>query len=944
MLKNLLGAFALLFTINAHAQLNLTLKSHVPFPQGLNDIWGYSADGREYALIGTQTGLSIYDITDTENPVDKGFIPGPESTWRDIKVWDSYAYVTNETGGGLNVVNLSNLPGQITEADAFRWEPNISEIGGTLGPCHNIYIDDNGVGYLTGCNLNDGGVFFVDLFTDPGSPAYISAAPAVYSHDAYVRDNILYSSQIYEGTLAIFDVSDLQNVQLLATQPTPFDFTHNAWLSDDGNTVYTTDEVGDAPVASYDISDLSDIKELDQFRPIATINEGVLPHNVFVWDDWLIISYYTDGCILADGTRPDNIIEVGNFDTVLPGGGSGAWGVYPFYESQTIVVSDIEQGFFVLEPNFVRACWLEGNITNAVTGAPVDDALVEIASSIPNFTNSELSGVYKTGQAVAGTFDVAFSHPAYYSKTVTGVVLENGELTIQDVELDPLPTTAVTIQVVNAETNAPINNVKINLTGQGLSIDQNTDGSGTVAESIVSGGYAASFAKWGYHEKLININPTDGETIVVGLTPGYKDDFIFDQGWEVVSSADEGMWERGVPVGTDAGGQDYSPSIDILGDLGNQCYVTGNGGGSVNNDDIDGGFTRLTSPEMDLTTYDSPTIQYDIWFTNNFGGGPINDYVDVKIDNGLTEVLLERVEGNEGQWRPTRNFVLSEYIDITNEMRLIVEAEDVPQGNVVEAAFDRFIVVDAETGNDFQTSSTSGCSPVTVSFADFNDDATAWDWTFEGGDIASSDIATPEVVFIASGSYNVNLTTTTPSGTYTFNQIINVTVFEEPVPAFSYTELANNQLVFNNESMHGVDFLWEFGDGTTSTAPNPTHTFDEAGAYVVKLTVFNPCDVNSTLTGIIVGSVNTNNLSDDLTSWTVFPNPFQESITIDFDYAKSFQKAEVQVYSTIGELIKTTPVTTGQNSIDLPSGLPAGLYFVKMEIDGEVVAAEKLVK
>ena len=58
------------------------------------------------------------------------------------------------------------------------------------------------------------------------------------------------------------DVTDKANPNLLATQSTPGNFTHNTWLSDDGQFLYTTDEVPDAPLASYDITDLQNIQQV----------------------------------------------------------------------------------------------------------------------------------------------------------------------------------------------------------------------------------------------------------------------------------------------------------------------------------------------------------------------------------------------------------------------------------------------------------------------------------------------------------------------------------------------------------------------------------------------------------------------------------------------------------------------------------------------------------
>ncbi|MFQ5448422.1 MAG: LVIVD repeat-containing protein, partial [Saprospiraceae bacterium] len=277
------------------------------YSQNLSDVWGYVApDSTEYALVGVRNGVSIINLTDPANPVESDFVPGPNSTWRDIKTWGDHAYVTNETSGGLLVIDLSPLPDSV---NYHYWAPNLPGLG-TLSSCHNLWIDEFGYIYLTGCNINGGGLVFIDAATDPENPSYAGKGATQYSHDVFVRNNIAYSSEINIGVFAAYDVSDKGNPVLLATQQTPASTTHNAWLSDDDNILFTTDETGSAPVSSYDVSDLNNIVELDQFVPLETLGEGVIPHNVHVWNDWLIISYYTDGCIIVDAQNPDNLIEV----------------------------------------------------------------------------------------------------------------------------------------------------------------------------------------------------------------------------------------------------------------------------------------------------------------------------------------------------------------------------------------------------------------------------------------------------------------------------------------------------------------------------------------------------------------------------------------------------------------------------------------------------------
>ena len=153
MKKFLLFVAAIFCFSTAEAQLNMTLRSEVQFNQGsLNDVWGWHHEptGKEYALVGRTIGTSVIDVTDPDNPVDVGFFPGENTTWRDIKTWGDYAYVTNEQDLGVAVLYLGDLPfgGELT---GFNWEPNIPGLG-QLNSCHNIYIDEFGIAYLSGCN------------------------------------------------------------------------------------------------------------------------------------------------------------------------------------------------------------------------------------------------------------------------------------------------------------------------------------------------------------------------------------------------------------------------------------------------------------------------------------------------------------------------------------------------------------------------------------------------------------------------------------------------------------------------------------------------------------------------------------------------------------------------------------------------------------------------
>jgi choice-of-anchor B domain-containing protein len=693
------GFLSLLFFLpnQTLAQLNVDSLSHINYQQlhaaNLNDVWGYVDElGNEYALVGTSKGTSIVDVTDPANPVEVFWLPGSESIWRDPSSFGDYAYVTTEAEDGMLIIDLGPLP-QSTNLTTTLYT------GPTNNPwqsAHTCFVDEFGYAYVFGANRGNGGVIMLDVFTNPMAPIEVGVFDNWYCHDGYVRNDTMYLSHIYDGFLSIVDVSNKAIPQLLGTKTTPGSFTHNSWPSANGQFVFTTDEVSGAFIAAYDISDPTNIVEVDRIQN--SPGSGVLPHNTHVMGDYLITSYYSDGIVVHDITYPYNMIKVGQYDTYVGQTVSfdGCWGVYPFFPSGTTVAADITNGLFVLGPQYEKASYLEGDITDANTTLALQNVAVHI---LPNDQTdySAINGHYATGMLIQGSVQVEYSKVGYFPVIET-VNLLQGQITIHDVQLVPIAPFNFTVVVTEQGTGNLISNAQIKLVHPLIEHLGITNGIGE--EDFVlfyQQNYRVHVGKWGYRSICFDtvIDQNTG-VLAIELPLGYYDDFEFDFGWGIVGAATTGSWERGIPNPTSSGS---AIGDDASFDCGTFAYLTGN---DINLhpdfDDLDQGETILTSPPMDLSAYTNPYFNYSRGFYCYYGPYLVDDTLKIYASNGTTTVLIDQVgapQGNSMAWE-SKSIALLGLLPITNSMQISIHISDEdPNVNITEAAFDYFTVTNS---------------------------------------------------------------------------------------------------------------------------------------------------------------------------------------------------------------------------------------------------------
>lgn len=334
-----------------------------------NDSWGWTdpSTEKEYALVGLNSGVSFVDISNPVEPIVVGFLPTATlpSDWRDVKVYQNYAFVVSEAANhGMQIFDLTKLsnvtnPPQIFSADATYTG---------FGNAHNIVLNENeGYVYPVGTSRNGiykGGPLFINI-QNPLNPVD-EGGFLNYSHDAqvvtydgpdaeHVGKEILIGSNEIE--VVIVDISDKANpIKLSSIAYQDVRYTHQGWFTEDFKYFLLGDEL-DELRAGYKtrtiVFDFTDLDNPVHYFDYVTDNSAI-DHNGYVKGNLFYQASYTAGLRIIDiaNIENKNLTEVGFFDTYPESdvtAFSGAWNVYPYFESGIIVVSDIQKGLFLLK-------------------------------------------------------------------------------------------------------------------------------------------------------------------------------------------------------------------------------------------------------------------------------------------------------------------------------------------------------------------------------------------------------------------------------------------------------------------------------------------------------------------------------------------------------------------------------------------------------------------
>jgi len=420
------------------------LQSHISLAemnaQDGNDSWGWTdpQDGKEYALMGLNNGTAFIDISDPINPVYLGKLPTHtnSSIWRDIKVYNNYAFVVSEASGhGMQVFDLTRLRNVSNPPETFTEDAHYNGFGSS----HNIAInEETGFAYSNGDGTFSGGAHFVNI-QDPLNPVAAGGyAGSFYSHDSQIiiydgPDSDYTGKEIYfganENEVVFVDVTDKSNPQLISTVSYSNDgYTHQGWLTEDRNYFILGDELDEQYNGFNTKTIVLDVIDLDNpsvhFEYFGETE--AIDHNGYTHQGKYYAAHYKAGFRVFDITDigNENFTPAGYFDTYPSGDDAnfdGLWSVYPYFESGNIVLSDINRGFFLVKSSEVLGV-SDNDLANFSLSPNPASTQVTITSKITPINQVEVINVL--GQTVLKvTSNNAISENINISSLESGIYL-----------------------------------------------------------------------------------------------------------------------------------------------------------------------------------------------------------------------------------------------------------------------------------------------------------------------------------------------------------------------------------------------------------------------------------------------------------------------------------------------------------------------------------------
>lgn len=672
-----------------------------------SNCWGYvSPGGKEYAILGCNNGTQIVDIT-SDTLKEVAFIPGPASGWREMKVYQNYAYVVTEgNGAGLQIIDLDSMK-------------LVNTITTTQIPSgHTISIEGKFL-YISGSRYKVGGIVALDL-TDPVNPTVVGEYQGEYVHDCVIKNDTIYAAGIYGVGLDIIDATNKMNMKRVSVTNYPYSGTHNTDVTKDGKYVLTTDEINSNPDKNGNLLRIWDRSDVTNLKLVTTYvaRPQTIVHNIHIKGDYGYLAHYSEGLRILDLKYPEIPVEIGYYDTFIGSVNNyvGAWGTFPYYASNKVIISDISGGLFVVkfpgQNGSVKAARSIITVRDSITNLPLSGVKVTIRGRFDTLVTDNL-GQVKFG-AMTDTATVTLSKSSFasgYATVTTLVTMKYDSVVNVMIPMKQSASGSLKCVVTNKVTSAPVKNMKVRVLA--TPIIGTTDSLGTFSVPELLGGNTFSIAvsQWGFLPETVSVKIIGGavNAVTFSLTPNGLDNFETDKGWTVGSPIDSGVtgkWEWAKPNAATVSTDTLQPKEDHTPN-GTLCYVTG--AASAITDYVDYR-TTLTSPSFDPQSLSKPTLIFWNYFNSRSAAKDDTMYVDLSNDNGITWKNALTVSGKLPFWKQYK-IVIASVLPVTNEMKVRFVAKDGGVSSVFDASVD-----DVEFGDDLQLSADRSIASVPDAF------------------------------------------------------------------------------------------------------------------------------------------------------------------------------------------------------------------------------------
>lgn len=212
------------------------------------------------------------------------------------------------------------------------------------------------------------------------------------------------------------------------------------------------------------------------------------------------------------------------------------------------------------------------------------------------------------------------------------------------------------------------------------------------------------------------------------------------------------------------------------------------------------------------------------------------------------------------------------------------------------------------------------------------DDASyAWNFGLAAIPSQASGIGPHSVIYPTPGNKTVRLIVENSFGRDTMIRIVTVRPLATANFTVSQTGLT---ATFTNTSTNASSYLWDFGDGMTSTFANPIHTYASAGTYQVTLSATNECRTNQKTT--TVGVTSLSDLSGHI-GIRILPNPTEGDFAVELN-SRIVGNVQLVLFDAAGRMVKAQEalVKQGISQIEFENlNLPKGLYQLNVQVDGK---------